>query len=148
MPSPRSLAALLARVLLGLIFLHAGAWKVFDLGAVSHARNLFVVPYSESFLPSWSLWTAGITVPFLELMCGGLLLVGWRRMEAAMGLALVLVLVTFGHLLADPLHAFNTHVLPRTLLLVVLLVLWQDDSISIDGRLSKRAGPPTSDLAP
>ena len=119
-------------------------WKVFDLGAVEHARNLIVEPYADSFLPAWSLWTAGVAVPFVELSCGGLLLVGWRRLEAAVGLALVLVVVAFGHLLADPLYAFNTHVVPRTLLLVAVLVLWRDDAISVDAWLARRTErPPT-----
>ena len=144
--APKSWAAFVARVILGLIFLIAGIWKVFTFGAVEHARNLFVEPYADSFLPVWSLWLTGVAVPCVELVCGALMVVGWKRMPAALGLGAVLVLVTFGHLLAEPLYAFNTHVIPRAVLLVVVLAMFDEDAISVDAWLSRRrtarrAGP-------
>ena len=128
----------MARVVLGLIFLMAGWWKVFSLGAAEHARSLFVEPYAESWLPAWALGAVGTTVPFVELIGGGLLLVGWLRWPAALGLGGVLILVTFGHLLAEPLYAFDTHVVPRTVLLVVVLALLEEDRWSVDGWLGRR----------
>ncbi len=77
-------------------------------------------------------------MPFVELVGGGLMLVGWLRWPAALGLGGVLVLVTFGHLLAEPLFAFNAHVLPRTILLVVALALFHEDRWSVDGCLRRR----------
>ena len=50
-----SWALLFARGILGLIFLMAGIYKVFQLGPMEHARRLFVDPYAETFLPAWSL---------------------------------------------------------------------------------------------
>ncbi len=91
MITPKSWAAFVARVILGLIFLAAGFWKVFFLGAVEHARDLFVVPYAVSFLPEWLLWIAGTTIPFVELVCGALMVAGWKRFPAALGLGGVLV---------------------------------------------------------
>ena len=104
---PRCWAVFVARVILGLIFLMAGIWKVFELGAVEHARNLLVVAYEGTFLPAWSLWATGVLVPF-------------------------------GHLLAEPLYAFNTHAIPRTLLLVVVLVLFEEDRWSVDAWLQRK----------
>ncbi len=138
--NPRALAAFLARTLLGLIFLMAGWWKVFSLGPVEHARSFFVQPYADTWLPELALWATGTAVPFVELLAGGLLLVGWFRWPAALGLGGVLVLVTFGHLLAEPLFAFNAHVIPRTVLLIVVLVLFEEDQWSVDGWLRRRAG--------
>ena len=115
--TPRSWAVFLARVILGLIFFAAGFWKVFRLGAVEHARNLFVLPYESGPLPEWSLWFTGVAVPWVELLGGALMLAGWKRFPAAVGLGAVLMLVTFGHLLAEPLYAFNAHVVPRAVLL-------------------------------
>ena len=138
MITPKSWAAFVARVILGLIFLAAGFWKVFFLGAVEHARDLFVVPYAVSFLPEWSLWIAGTTIPFVELLCGALMVVGWQRFPAALGLGAVLVVVTFGHLVADPLYAFNTHVIPRVVLLVLAMAMFQEDHLSIDAWLVRR----------
>ena len=136
--NPRALAALVARSVLGLIFFMAGWWKVFSLGALQHARSGFVEPYAESWLPAWALWATGTAVPFVELIAGGLMLVGWLRWQAALGLGGVLVLVTFGHLLAEPLFAFDAHVVPRTVLLVVVLALFEEDRWSVDGWLRRR----------
>ena len=135
---PKTWAAFVTRVILGLIFFAAGFWKVFLFGAVEHARDLFVVPYTVSFLPEWSLWVAGTTVPFVELVCGALMVVGWQRFPAAIGLGAVLVLVTFGHLVADPLYAFNTHVIPRVVLLVLAMAMFEEDGLSIDAWLRRR----------
>ena len=138
--TPKSWAAFVARTILGLIFFMAGFWKVFELGAVQHARGLFVEAYADTFLPAWSLWAAGVAIPFVELVCGALMLVGWRRGIAAPGLGGVLILVTFGHLLAEPLYVFSAHVIPRTLLLVIVLILFENDHLSLDSWLARRFG--------
>lgn len=138
MTLPKCWAVFVARVILGLIFLMAGIWKVFELGAVEHARNLFVEAYEGTFLPAWSLWATGVVVPFVELAGGALMVAGWKRLPAALGLGGVLILVTFGHLLAEPLYAFHTHVIPRTLLLVLVLILFEEDRWSVDAWLARR----------
>ena len=132
------LAAFVTRVVIGLVFFIAGWWKVFSLGATEHARTLFVEPYADTFLPVWSLWVAGTVVPFMELAGGALLLLGWKRLPAAAGLGGVLILVTFGHLLAEPLFDFSAHVVPRTILLMVALLLYGDDRWSLDACLERR----------
>ena len=116
-------AMLFARLILGLIFFMAGEWKVFDLGPLEHARQLFVEPYADSFLSPWALWSVGTIVPFVELAAGGLLLLGLFIRPALLSLGGVLVLVTFGHLLKEPLYEFHTHVIPRTALLLFVLAM-------------------------
>ncbi len=135
----RKWAILVARAILGLIFFMAGLWKVFTLGPVAHALRWFVEPYADTFLPTWSLWATGTVVPVVELVAGALLLIGlWNRV-ALLALGGVLVLVTFGHLLADPLYEFHTHVIPRTALLLFLLAMpASEDRISVDGWLARR----------
>lgn len=135
----RAWAILFARAILGLIFFMAGGWKVFQLGPLQHARQFFVEPYAQTFLPRWSLWTTGVTFPIVELVAGALLLVGWRVRVALIALGGVLVLVTFGHLLAEPLYEFHTHVIPRAALLLFLLVMPRgDDRLSVDQWLTRR----------
>ncbi len=135
----RSWAILIARTILGLIFFMAGQWKVFTLGPVGHARRWFVGPYEDTFLPMWSLWAAGTVVPFVEFVAGALLLVGLWTRPALLGLGGVLILVTFGHLLANPLYEFHTHVIPRTaLLLFVLTMPASEDRLSVDYWLARR----------
>ncbi len=136
----RSWAILIARSILGLIFFMAGVWKVFTLSPVGHALRFFVEPYADTFLPVWSLWAMGTVVPVVELVAGGLLLLGLRTRHALISLGVVLIVVTFGHLLAEPLYQFHTHVIPRTgLLLFVLLTPSSDDRLSLDGWLARRA---------
>jgi uncharacterized membrane protein YphA (DoxX/SURF4 family) len=134
----RSWAILFARLVLGLIFFMAGAWKVFQLGPLEHARKYFL-PYSDTFLPTWSLWATGVTIPFVELIAGALVILGLRTREALVALGFVLAIVTFGHLLKEPLYEFHTHVIPRlALLLFVFLLPREDDRFSLDYLLAKR----------
>jgi uncharacterized membrane protein YphA (DoxX/SURF4 family) len=135
----RTWAILVARAILGLIFFMAGLWKVFTLGPVAHALHLFVEPYADTFLPTWSLWATGTVVPVIELVAGGLLLIGLWTRPSLLALGGVLVLVTFGNLLADPLFEFYSHVIPRTALLLFLLTMpASEDRISVDGWLARR----------
>jgi uncharacterized membrane protein YphA (DoxX/SURF4 family) len=137
--SSHSWAIFIARAILGLIFFMAGVWKVFQLGPVEHARRYFVDPYAASFLPRWSLWATGVTVPVVELVAGGLVLLGLRTREALLALGGVLILVTFGHLLAEQLYEFHTHVIPRTALLLFVLVMpREEDTLSLDAWLARR----------
>lgn len=134
----RSWALLFARLVLGLIFFMAGAWKVFRLGPLEHARKYFL-PYADTFLPVWSLWAVGVLVPLVELVAGALVILGWRTREALVSLGFVLAVVTFGHLLKEPLYEFHTHVVPRlALLLFVLLLPRSDDRFSLDYLLERR----------
>lgn len=134
----RSWALLFARLVLGLIFFMAGVSKVFQLGPLEHARKYFL-PFADTFLPLWSLWVTGVVVPFVELIAGCLVLLGLRTREALVSLGFVLALVTFGHLLKEPLYAFHTHVIPRlALLLFILLFPREDDRFSLDHLLTRR----------
>ena len=136
-----SWALLFARAVLGLIFFMAGVWKVFQLGPVEHARKFFIDPYNESFLPLWSLWAVGTIIPVVELLAGALLILGLRVREALIALGSVLVIVTFGHLLKEPLYQFHTHVIPRlALLLFILLVPSEGDRFSLDYLWRSRTG--------
>ena len=140
-PVRRACAILFARGVLGLIFFMAGFWKVFTLTPVGHAHRWFVDPYADTFLPPWALWAVGVAIPFAELVGGALLLIGWRVREAGIALGLVLLIVTFGHLLKEPLYEFHTHVIPRLALLVfVLMIPPESDRFSLDALLARRRG--------
>ena len=115
------MAILLTRWVLGLIFMMAGYWKVFVLGAGTHAADFFVAPYADSWIPEWLLWASGVAIPFIELVAGAALLVGVGVDAACYALAAVLVTVTYGHLLSEPLYDFTAHVIPRLALMLVVL---------------------------
>jgi uncharacterized membrane protein YphA (DoxX/SURF4 family) len=128
----RAWAILFARLVLGLIFFMAGVWKVFQLGPLNHARKWFL-PFADTFLPVWSLWATGVTIPFVEMIAGALVIIGIRTRDALVALGFVLAIVTFGHLLKEPLYEFHTHVIPRlALLLFVLVMPREDDRFSLD----------------
>src|SRR6266702_7308610 len=128
----RGWALLFARLVLGLIFFMAGVWKVFQLGPLQHARKYFL-PFADTFLPVWSLWATGVVIPFVELIGGALVILGLRTREALIALGFVLAIVTFGHLLNEPLYEFHTHVIPRlALLLFVFMLPREDDEFSVD----------------
>lgn len=138
----RAWALLFARFVLGLIFFMAGVMKVFQLGPLEHARKYFL-PFSDTFLPIWSLWAVGVTIPFVELIGGALVILGLRTRDALIALGCVLVIVTFGHLLHDALFDFSGHVVPRLALL--LFLLWcprEDDRFSVDRFFAKQKPAP------
>ena len=134
----RAWALLFARGVLGFIFFMAGVYKVLQLGPLNHARKYFL-PFADTFLPVWSLWATGTTIPFVELIAGALLIIGLRIREALVALGFVLLVVTFGHLLREPLYPFHEHVIPRlALLLFVLMLPPEEDRFSLDYFISRR----------
>jgi uncharacterized membrane protein YphA (DoxX/SURF4 family) len=138
-PTARASALLFARLILGLIFFMAGWYKVFQLTPVGHVQKWFL-PYQDTFLLTWSLWAVGLVIPFVELVAGALLLLGFRVHVALVSLGLVLVVVTFGHLLKEPLYPFHEHVIPRLALLLFLLTVPRaDDHLSLDHFLQARS---------
>jgi uncharacterized membrane protein YphA (DoxX/SURF4 family) len=134
----RAWAILFARLILGLIFFMAGLMKVFQLGPLNHARKYFL-PFADTFLPVWTLWAMGVMIPFVELIAGAMVILGVRVREALVALGFVLAVVTFGHLLKEPLYEFHTHVIPRLALLIfVLLLPREDDRFSVDHLIKQR----------
>jgi uncharacterized membrane protein YphA (DoxX/SURF4 family) len=136
--SRRGWAIFFARAVLGLIFFMAGTWKVFVLTPAGHVRRFFL-PFEHTFLPLWSLWTVGSVIPFVELIAGALVLIGLFRKPACVALGIVLITVTFGHLLENPLYALHEHVIPRlALLLFVLVMPAEDDALALDEILTRQ----------
>jgi hypothetical protein len=75
----------------------------------------------------------------IELIAGALLLLGLRVRDALIALGFVLVIVTFGHLLREPLFNFSGHVIPRLALL--LFLFWcprANDRFSLDAAIARR----------
>jgi uncharacterized membrane protein YphA (DoxX/SURF4 family) len=136
----RAWAIFTARIVLGVVFFIAAVYKVFMLGPLEHARRFFVEPYAETFLPVWALWTTGTAVPVIELVTGALVLIGLWVRPSLFVLGGILVFVSFGHLLVQPSTSINPFILPRTALLLVVLVMpAQWDRFSLDGLLHRRS---------
>ena len=136
--SNRAWAICFARVILGLIFGMAGWGKVFQMGVTVHAQKLFIEPFAATWIPRPLLWTLGVSIPFLELVAGWLVVAGLFRRPALLALGFILVLVTYGHLLEDFLYEFHTHVIPRLALLVFVLVMpCDEDTLSVDALVAR-----------
>lgn len=134
-------AVLFARLMLGLLFLMQGWAKVFVMGPVQHARRLFIEPYAESWIPEWLLLGTGVLIPFVELIAGALLLLGLAVRPTLVALAALLLLVTYGHLLAEPFFDVTTHVFPRALLVLVLFAIPRErDRWSLDRVVERLRG--------
>lgn len=131
--------AFFTRVMAGLLFAMAGYHKVFVLTPRSHAQKLFLEPYAGTWMPGALLWLLGVTIPFVELLGGTLLIVGWLRRPVAVALGFLLLLVTYGHALTEPFFDVTTHIFPRLLLLLPALMLHTSHDLwSVDAWLARR----------
>ena len=139
-PDGWSWAIFFVRWVLGLIFFMAGWWKTFDLGPLGHARRLFVEPFADTWLPAWLLWTSGSVIPVVELIAGALLCLGLRVRAAGVALGSILIVVSYGHLLQEPLFDTTSHIFPRLVLLTFLLAApAEQDVLSADAWLRSRS---------
>ena len=145
--TPKGWVRFFARILLGLIFFMAGWYKCFTMTPLGHAHTYFTGPYADTWIPHWLLLTTGVTVPVVELLAGALLLIGWRVRDALVALGFILLLVTYGHLLKEPLFSTIDHIFPRFILLAMVFLLpAEEDHCSVDAGLRAAAplSPPSS----
>lgn len=141
MKTNRTVAVTLIRLILGLIFLMQGYGKVFNYGVENLYNMDFFHGTYKDLLPDWlTLGTAYFT-SYTELIAGFLLTIGLFRDYALYALGIVLVIVTFGHGLAEPIWDLS-HVMYRTMLLLALLFIPRSwDEWSIDGLLGRNLIP-------
>lgn len=133
----RHVAVLTIRLLLGFIVFFQGFGKVFKFGLDAVYQNFFKASYAD-LLPDFLLLFAAYYTSLVELIVGFLLIIGLKRDIALYFLASVLVIVTFGHGLKDPIWDLS-HVMYRAILLIALLLLPKDyDRYSIDSLINKR----------
>jgi uncharacterized membrane protein YphA (DoxX/SURF4 family) len=132
------------------MFFMAGWMKVFQMGPVEHARGAFIGGFSETWIPDWLLWGLGTVIPFVELAGGILLCAGLFITPAAVSMGGILIVVTYGHLLHEPLYTTTAQIFPRLVLLLLVLIIPRDqDRLSLDywffhrrNRWFQRPAPP------
>lgn len=125
--------AFFMRVMIGIVFFMAGYWKVFKLTPATHASKLFLEQFSDTWIPRALLWSLGVSIPFVELIAGALLIVGLFRRPCAIVLGFLLLVVTYGHLLKEPLFDIHPYIFTRLILLLPVMVLRSvDDLWSLD----------------
>ena len=134
----RQVAVLTIRLLLGFIFFFQGFGKVFKFGLDAVLQNFFIKSYGD-LLPDFLLIFTAYYTSLTELIGGFLLLIGFKRDLTLYFLASVLVIVTFGHGLKDPIWDLS-HVMFRAILLISLLLLPKEyDLFSVDYWINKKS---------
>ena len=133
----KSIAVLTLRLILGFIFLMQGFGKVFKWGVENVYNMDFFYGTYKDLLPDFIIHATAYYTSYIELIAGLLVVLGLKRDYALYLLASVLVIVTFGHGLAEPIWNLS-HVMYRTILLVTLLILPREwDKFSIDNIINK-----------
>ncbi len=134
----QQVAVLIMRLLLGFIFFFQGFGKVFKFGLENVYKNFFLSSYS-GLLPDFLLIFTAYYTSLVELVAGFFLILGYKRDYALYALASVLVIVTIGHGLKDPIWDLS-HVMYRAILLLSLLLLPKGlDIFSIDGYINYKS---------
>jgi len=127
----KQISALTLRLILGFIFFFQGFGKVFKFGLDAVYQNFFLETYKD-LLPELLILATAYYTSYIEMIAGFLLIIGYKRDIALYALASVLIIVTFGHGLAEPIWDLS-HVMYRTILLISLLLLPKEwDFFTID----------------
>jgi uncharacterized membrane protein YphA (DoxX/SURF4 family) len=124
MNTNKKIALLTIRLLLGFIFFFQGFGKIFKFGVDNVYNNFFAKTYN-GILPEFLLQATAYYTSYIEFIGGALLIIGFKRDYTLYALASVLVIVTFGHGLVEPIWDLS-HVLFRAILLLALLLLPQE----------------------
>jgi putative oxidoreductase len=133
----RSIAVLIIRMLLGLIFLMQGFGKVFTFGVENVYNADFFYGTYKDLLPGLIIKVTAYYTSYIELIGGLLLILGLKTSYTLFALSSVLIIVTFGHGLAEPIWDLS-HVMWRAIPLVSLLLLpKQWDKFSMDHIITK-----------
>lgn len=124
------------RLILALIFVMQGYGKVVTWGIDNLFEMDFFYDTYKDLLPYSLIYATAYYTSYVELIGGLLLLVGWKRNLALYALGSVLIIVSFGHGLVDPIWDLD-HVFYRTIMLVALLILPESlDIYTIDNLIN------------
>ena len=117
-----ALALLFLRILLGIILIMQGYGKVFQYG-VPEVYDMFFKSYAEStFLSEGILKLTAYFTSYVEFIGGLLIILGFFRMVSYLAVAIVLIVVSFGHGLVQPIWDLQ-HVFFRAVMVFTLLII-------------------------
>ena len=121
---------LFTRLLLGLILFWQGFGKVFTWGFDNVYKSFEA--YQDTFLPTFILKFSAYFTTYGELIFGLLLILGLFRKYTYLGIALILLIVAFGHGLQSPIWDLQ-HVFIRSVFLIFLMMLpLEKDTYALD----------------
>jgi uncharacterized membrane protein YphA (DoxX/SURF4 family) len=127
----KSIAIMTARIILGLLFLFQGYDKIFKVG-IGQVSNAINNGFGNGLIPSWLVNVTAFISSWIELIAGGMMILGIFKSISALALCLNLIVVTLGFSWSKPIWD-EMHVFVRlSLLLLVMLVPTEWDQISFD----------------
>jgi thiosulfate dehydrogenase (quinone) large subunit len=133
----RALACLLLRATLGLNIALHGVTRIF-LGSVSQFVTTTLTQFQNTPLPAWQVRAFATAIPYLELIIGILLFVGFWLRGALIAGALLMMALIFGTALRSEWNLLFLQMF-YSFLYFVLLMCRQYDRFSLDGFLRKRS---------
>lgn len=127
-----TIGVLFLRLLLGVILIMQGYGKIFTYG-IENVYQQFFLPYAEStFLSEPILIFAAYFTSYVEFIGGILLIIGFARIIAYILIALVILIVSYGHGLMQPIWDLH-HVFVRGAFLFALFIIpLAKDKLSLD----------------
>ena len=126
-------ASAFCRWALGIFIGMIGYFKVFTMTAYKHAEQFFVTGFQDSWIPEWLLWSLGYTIPYVELIFGGLVFFGIFVRYSTVILGFLLMVVGYGHMLQDAFYDPTSHFMPRFILIIGVLLLYsKEDEWSLE----------------
>ena len=126
----RKLAYLLLRLIMGVNICVHGFARIAN-GSRAFGHELIPM-FATTFLPTWSVYLFGISLPWAELLVGAVVVLGWKgRYAYLLGMSMILAL-TFGSSLRQD-WAAATMQLTYALLYGALLAFRSYNVFSIDG---------------
>lgn len=132
----KSYTLLFTRLLLGIVLFWQGYGKVFNWTVDGVYASGFA-SYQDTFLPTFLLKFTAYFTSYGELIAGVLLVLGLLRKVSYATVALILLIVSFGHGLQTPIWDMQ-HVLIRTALLVFIAWNYREDTVHLDRFIFKQ----------
>lgn len=130
-----NISTLFTRLLLGLILFWQGYGKIFTFKFENVYKGFEA--YQDTFLPTFVLKFAAYFTTYGEFIFGLLLILGLFRKYAYLGIALILLIVSFGHGLQSPIWDLQ-HVFVRSVFLIFLMMIpLEKDTYALDRFIKK-----------
>lgn len=118
--APETIASLLARVLLGTLFLIQGYDKIFNVKLVNVIETIRP-SYQKIKMPDFIVTLSAYFTSYIEFVCGFFLVIGLMKYFSLYLLGIDLIIVSFGMSIINPVWNMEL-VFPRFLLLLFLLI--------------------------
>ncbi|HCA82654.1 MAG TPA: hypothetical protein DEP18_02625 [Flavobacteriales bacterium] len=126
-----ALAIAFARILLGVLLFYQGIDKVFGLG-IKRVSETYKQELNKAWIPSWVFPITAHYSSWVELIGGGLLILGLFKVVVLPLIAFDFLLVAMAMSTMSPLWDMR-HLFPRVvLLLLVMIVPFMIDIFSLD----------------